>query len=195
MGKKISIIGIMTVIVYFISVAGFLVTQTEIALTIWEMMTIISGPVVFMVLLEFSRYLDIPDIFRNAMSGFMSCVCALTGLSHIVNITVTRKLISEGVNVPTYYQIGQWPSAQMAIDYLAWGFFMGLAFLCISTIAKPNRNETKGMQIVALFDGILCFVGFAGALLINENMWYVAPMGYGPGLLLLCVMRLRAKGK
>ena len=80
MGKKISIIGILTVIVYFISVAGFLVTQTEIALTIWEMMTIISGPVVFMVLLEFSRYLDIPDIFKNAMAGFMSCVCALTGL-------------------------------------------------------------------------------------------------------------------
>lgn len=195
MGKKISIIGILTVIVYFISVAGFLVTQTEIALTIWEMMTIISGPVVFMVLLEFSRYFDIPDIFRNAMSGFMSCVCALTGLSHIVNITVTRKLISEGINVPTYYQIGQWPSAQMAIDYLAWGFFMGLAFLCISIIAKSNRNETRGMQIVALIDGILCFVGFAGTLLINENMWYVAPMGYGPGLLVLCVMRLRAKGK
>ena len=64
MGKKISIIGILTVIVYFISVAGFLVTQTEIALTIWEMMTIISGPVVFTVHLEFSRYLDIPDIFR-----------------------------------------------------------------------------------------------------------------------------------
>ena len=54
--KKISIIGILTVIVYFASVGGFLITQTEIALTIWEMMTILSGPVVFVVLQEFSQY-------------------------------------------------------------------------------------------------------------------------------------------
>lgn len=100
--------------------------------------------------------------------------------------------MSEGIDVPLYYQIGQWPSVEMAIDYLAWGFFMGLAFLCIS-IAKSNREETKGMQIIALIDGILCLVGFAGALCINENMWYVAPMGYGLGLLVLCAMRLRVK--
>ena len=54
---------------YFISVAGFLVTQTEIALTIWEMMTIISGPVVFMVLLEFSRYLDIQIYLETQCQG------------------------------------------------------------------------------------------------------------------------------
>ena len=192
MEKKISIIGISTVIVYFISVGGFLITQTEIALTIWETMTIISGPVVFMVLLEFSHYFGTPDVLRRAMTGFMSCVCALTGGAHIVNITVTRRLMSEGIDVPLYYQIGQWPSVEIAIDYLAWGFFMGLAFLCIS-IAKSNREETKGMQIIALIDGILCLVGFAGALCINENMWYVAPMGYGLGLLVLCAMRLRVK--
>lgn len=192
MEKKISIIGILTVIVYFISVGGFIVTQTGIALTMWEMMTIISGPVVFMVLLEFSHFFDTPDILRRAMTGFMSCVCALTGGTHIVNITVTRRLMLEGVEVPLYYQIGQWPSVEMAIDYLAWGFFMGLAFLCIS-IAKSNRKETKGMQILALIDGILCFTGFAGALLLNENLWYAAPMGYGLGLLILCIMRLRVK--
>lgn len=62
--------------------------------------------------------------------------------------------------------------------------FMGLAFLCIS-IAKSNREETKGMQIIVLIDGILCLVGFAGALCINENMWYVAPMDYCLSLLVL----------
>lgn len=193
MGKKISIIGILTVILYFISVSGFLLTHTEVALTVWEMMTIISGPVVFMVLLEFSHYLGTPDILRRAMSGFLSCVCALTGGAHIVNITVTRRLIREGVEVPPYYQIGQWPSVEMAIDYLAWGLFMGLAFLCISCIAGSNRKGAKAMQILALINGILCFMGFAGALLINENLWYAAPVGYGLGLLILCVMRLRVK--
>lgn len=43
---------------------------------------------------------------------------------------VMRPLINEGVDVPSYFQIGQWPSVEMAIDYLAWGFFLGMAFIC-----------------------------------------------------------------
>ena len=35
-----------------------------------------------------------------------------------------------------------------------------------------------------------CLIGFVGALFINENIWYLAPMGYGFGLLILCIMRL-----
>lgn len=189
--KKISIIGILTVIVYFASVGGFLITQTEIALTIWEMMTILSGPVVFVVLQEFSQYLGTPDLLRRAMSGFLSCVCALTGGSHIINITVTRRLIREEVEVPLYYQIGHWPSTQMAIDYLAWGFFMGLAFICLGLPFSSRDKAAHRMKIFLLINGTLCFAGLIGALFVNENIWYLAPMGYGFGLLILCVMRLR----
>lgn len=53
------------------------------------------------------------------MLVFMTSTCALTSVSHIVNITVTRVLISDGIEVPAYFQIGFWPSVEMAIDYLA----------------------------------------------------------------------------
>ncbi len=124
MTKKVSVIGIITSVLYFLSVSLFLITKSETALTAWELMTVFSAPVVLFVLLELSDFLSITSIYKKAVLVFMSCTCALTGGAHIVNITVTRKLINDGVNVPVYFQIGFWPSVEMAIDYLAWGFFM-----------------------------------------------------------------------
>ena len=134
MKKKIPIIGITTCILYFASVGIFLITKAETALTVWELMTILSAPVVLFVLLELSTLVSIASTYKKAMFAFMTCTCALTGANHIVNITVTRALISEGVDIPTYFKIGFWPSVEMAIDYLAWGFFTGLAFLDSSAL-------------------------------------------------------------
>ena len=193
MTKKISIIGIATCILYFVSVGLFLITKTEIALTAWELMTILSAPVVLFVLLELSALVSITSIYKKAMLVFMACTCALTSAAHIVNITVTRTLISEGVNVPTYFQIGFWPSVEMAVDYLAWGFFTGLAFLCIG-IAIQNKDKSKCIiKTTLLICGILCLIGFFGTVFINENIWYVAPMGYGFGTMVICVQMLKFK--
>ena len=191
MSKRIHLIGIIAVIIYFLSVGSFLISQTDIALTIWELMTVISGPIVLLVLLELSYMFSSPDLNRRALQVFMGCTCALTGAAHIVNITVTRRLMSEGVEVPFYFQIGQWPSVEMAVDYLAWGFFMGLAFICLGLPIGSKDKTTKILKIISLINGILCLIGFVGALFINENIWYLAPMGYGFGLLILCVIRLR----
>ena len=190
MSKRIHLIGIITVMLYFISVGAFLISQTDIALTIWELMTVISGPIVLFVLLELSHRLSSSDLNRAAMLAFMACTCALTGAAHIVNITVTRRLIREGVEVPLYFQIGQWPSIEMAVDYLAWGFFMGLAFVCLGLPITSTDNATRNLKLISLINGILCLSGFIGALFINENIWYLAPMGYGFGLLILCIKRL-----
>ena len=191
MNKRIPVTGIIAVILYFLSVGAFLISKTELALTVWELMTIVSGPVVLLVLLEISQRISTPESYRRAMLAFMACTCALTGAAHIVNITVTRRLISEGVEVPLYFQIGQWPSVEMAVDYLAWGFFTGLAFICLSVSASSDDKAARRLKSVSLINGILCFAGFAGALFINENVWYLAPMGYGLGLLILCILRLR----
>lgn len=191
MSKRIHLVGIIAIILYFLSVGSFLISHAEIALTIWELMTVVSGPIVLLVLLELSHRLSSPDLYRNAMVAFMACTCALTGVAHIVNITVTRRLISDGVEVPLYFQIGQWPSVEMAVDYLAWGFFMGLAFICLGLPLTSTDKTMRGLKVISLINGILCLIGFIGALFINENIWYLAPMGYGFGLLILCIIRLR----
>ena len=191
MTKKIFATGIITCISYFISVGLFLITKTEIALTIWELMTVLSAPVVLFVLLELSNLVAITSIYKKAMLAFMSSTCSLTGVAHIVNITVTRTLISEGIDVPTYFQIGYWPSVEMAIDYLAWGFFTGLAFLCPGIAIKDKDKIKRSIKTTLLTCGILCLIGFFGTVFINENIWYVAPMGYGIGTMIVCIQMLK----
>ena len=193
MTKKISVIGVFTCILYFISVGLFLITKEEAALTIWELMTFLSAPVELLVLLELSNLVNATAIYKNAMLVFMACACALTSVAHIVNITVTRRLISEGINVPEYFRIGFWPSVEMAIDYLAWGFFVGLAFLCIGFATNSKDKQKLMIKVTVLVCGMLCLSGFFGAIFINENLWYVAPMGYGLGSMIICIQMMRFK--
>lgn len=193
MEKKAPYIGIITCILYFIAVTLFLITKTGTALTIWEIFTIIGAPVILFVLIELANLMNIAPTNRNAMLAFMSCTCSLTGLAHIVNITVTRKLIADGINVPDYFRIGCWPSVEMAADYLAWGFFMGLAFLSVGFAINGNNKQNSMMKIIVLLCGILCLIGFGGTVFINENLWYLAPLGYGFGTILICIRMIRIK--
>ena len=195
MEKKVSVIGIIVCALYFLSVGLFIITGTSLALTLWELMTIISGPVVLLTLLGFARHLSVPDIQKNLMLVFTGCTCALTGAAHIVNITVTRRLMAEGIDIPVYFQIGQWPSVEMAVDYLAWGFFTGLAFLVIGLPIRDENRSKKIFKIISLICSILCLTGFLGAIFINENLWYAAPMGYGLGFIILCVLVLTTKNR
>lgn len=116
----------------------------------------------------------------------MSCTCALTGVAHFVNMTVTRPLIQKGVDVPAYFQIGCWPSVEMAIDFLAWGVFAGFAFLSVSLgIARVNQLTTTIKKWLFVC-GVLCLTGFTGTVFVNDLIWYVAPMGYGAGIVMIC---------
>ena len=190
--KKIYIITIVAVVVYFISVLLFLVTQTDLALTVWELVTILSGPVILLVMLQLGNDLNRSKTVIYAMLSFMTSVCILTSAAHIVNISVTRKLISEGVDVPSYFQIGQWPSVEMAVDYLAWGFFMGLAFLSLSLPPLKSEEKKNCLRFALMICGFMCLIGFFGAIFINENLWYIAPMAYGPGIIIICILAMFA---
>jgi hypothetical protein len=188
MNKKIFIIGIITCILYFVAVAGFMVFKTEVALTIWELLTVLSAPVVMIVLYKLQSILNVTNLGRTLTNAFMACTFSLTAIAHFVNIAVTRPLINQGVNVPTYFQIGYWPSVEMAVDYVAWGFFCGLAFLSLAIFARNKQH--KNIIITTYICAILCQIGFWGAMFINENLWYLAPWGYGLGFMILCIQAL-----
>lgn len=81
----------------------------------------------------------------------------------------------------------------MAIDYLAWGFFVGLAFLCIGFATNSKDKQKLIIKVTVLVCGMLCLSGFFGAIFINENLWYVAPMGYGLGSMIICIQMMRFK--
>ncbi|MBQ2026171.1 MAG: hypothetical protein II215_06860, partial [Paludibacteraceae bacterium] len=180
----VSLAGIITGLLYFIAVAIFLITKAETALTCWELLTVASAPVVMMVLLKLQQAVGSSSVYKHMATAFLASTCALTAVAHFVNIAVTRPLISQGVAVPTYFQIGYWPSVEMAIDYVAWGFFCGLAFLCVALGIKNSLH--KRVKITSLICGLLCLLGFFGALFVHENCWYIAIWGYGIGFIVLC---------
>ncbi len=71
---------------------------------------------------------------------------------------------------------------------------MGLAFLCVGLSAKSNDKSKRMMKLNSLLCGILCLVGFFGTIFINENIWYVAPIGYGIGTMIICLQLFRYNG-
>jgi len=184
--KSIAYAGISLCSVFILVTFMLVVTSSKIWLTAFEIITMISG--IFMVLLilflpSSENVLEKP--YRIVSIVFVTGNMILTNVTHFVNLAVTEKLIRSGMNIPDYFQIGKWPSIEMAIDYLAWGMFMGLAFLA-SFMFIPKEKGYKNLKYTLLVCGILCVSGFLGAM-INENLWYLAPMGYGVGTIVICI--------
>ena len=189
--RRISIISVTTIIIYFVSVLSFLITKADIALTIWELMTVIGAIVYLFLIVKLSDIITNNNFYKRLISVFMGCGVAFTSVAHIVNITVTRRLISDGINIPDYFRIGCWPSVEMVVDYLGWGLFVGLTFLLLGI--SINDKKYNSIKITSITSGILCLIGFIFALFINENMWYIATVGYGIIPIYLCVKTMKIK--
>lgn len=189
--KRISTCSIIAIIFYFISVMLFLITKTDLALTIWELMTIIGGLVYLTLFVKLSEKISSDSIYKKLISIFAASGVVLTSVAHIVNIAVTRRLIGNGIDVPNYFRIGYFPSVEMAVDYLGWGLFIGLAFLCISISIKNKKYNS--IKRTCLLSSMLCLIGFIGALFINENMWYIATIGYGIIPIYLCIKTMKVE--
>lgn len=183
----IAYMGILVSVLYMIVVVAFIATSSPIFLTGMEIVTILSAPV-FLLVIESMLIDGSKDkmFLRQSALIFMSCCMILTVGAHFVNLMVTRPLINKGIDVPKFLQIGQWPSAEMAIDYLAWGFFIGLAFVCTS-LAISNEHNMKKLKVTALVCGCLCLIGLMGPVLGIESLWFIAVIGYALGTPIMCV--------
>ncbi|WOO37421.1 hypothetical protein R2R35_02695 [Anaerocolumna sp. AGMB13020] len=184
--KNVAILGIIICSIYFIVTFGLIITSSPILLTAMELITMVSGLLMIMLVLVIPFTKTEKMVNYKIIATVFSAACMiLTNGTHMVNLTVTEQLLKMGIDVPYYLQIGKWPSVEMAIDYLAWGLFMGLAFL-FSFLGIEKEKIHKQIKITLCVNGFLCLVGFFGAILINQNIWYIAPMGYGLGTMLLC---------
>lgn len=192
MKNKIAILGMVDICIYTIAVALYLIFKLDILLTVWEVVTFLSSLIMLLILLDIlKRSNQTKSVFKTLTVVFMTGTIILTSVAHFVNVAITRKLIAEGVDIPTYFQIGYWPSVEMAVDYLAWGFFMGLAFISTACSLYTSGNAFRRLKIMLLICGSLCLLGFIGAVLINENLWYIAPLGYGVGTIVICLEMIK----
>jgi len=189
--KTVAKIGVFICFIYFIIVALLITFSNNITILFMDIITMLSG--IYMVLLIISLPVDKDyerSIYRLLAIIFAASCMLLTNVVHYLNITTIKPLIENGINIPKYFQIGKWPSIIMAIDYLGWGLFMGLAFIFSYFYIK---SDTK-IKWLLLLSGNLCLIGFFGVI-INENLWYIAPFGYGIGTAIICIKLLMIKYK
>lgn len=181
-------------IFYFISViasvAGLIITGKSFlpAVIALELATALSTPV-FLLMFEAIPMGASKDKKKAKELSiiFMACCMVLTMAVHFVQLLLTNPLIESGVQVPTYFQVGYWPSVSMSVEYLAWGFFMGAAFLSSSFAVGKDCKRLKLLKYTLLICGILCFAGLLLVILIHENCWYIASLGYGIGTVIVCI--------
>ncbi len=179
--KKAAIAGIIVEALYFLSVTLFLATKADLALTIWESMTVVGAFAILIALSIFAEGYRIKPMYRSFMLISLSGTLILTSAAHFTSIGVVRQLIAQGISVPDYFRIGFFPSLEMTVDYTAWGLFIGCAFLAFLLGIKD-----KTLSILSAVCSALCFTGFIGSF-FSESLWYFAPMGYGLGFLIMCI--------
>jgi hypothetical protein len=190
--KGIIYAGIVLCVIYFLVTFMLIQTGSKSWAIAMEIVTMVSG--VFMLLLILilpSSSTELTKTYRIASIAFVTGCMILTNVAHFLNLAVTEQLLRSGIVIPDYFQIGKWPSIEMAIDYLSWGMFMGLAFLA-SFMYIPEEKGYKNLKYTLLVCGMLCILGFLGVM-INENLWYIAPLGYGVGTLIICIELLMIK--
>ncbi|MCR4779763.1 MAG: hypothetical protein K5876_01565 [Ruminiclostridium sp.] len=165
----------------------FLVTGNDIALTVWELMTVAGAVVMLVGMLVIAEGYGTGPLHLRLLTVSLAGTVIITSIAHFTSIGVIRPLAARGEAIPEYFRIGVFPSLEMTLDYTAWGFFMGAAFIILFLGIKG-----KALRIISLTCGVLCFIGFAGSF-FNENLWYAAVFGYGFGYLIMCISVLNKR--
>ena len=183
--RKIPYYGLIAVMCYIISTLGLVLVGNSAFLILMELSTVLSTPILLLIFIAIPSPQEHDKKIAKMLSIiFMSCCMILTSIAHFTNIAFIMPLQDSGVEIPIYFQIGQWPSALMVIDYLGWGFFMGLAFI---TSSLATRKEYRLLKNTLLVSGILCLLGLIGTVMISANCWYIASCGYGIGTAVICI--------
>ncbi len=183
--KTVSKLGLLVCLAYFLTVIIQIIFNNSFTLYLVSIITMFSGIYMTLLVAAFPTEKEHKYFYRIMAIVSVSGCMILTNAAHFINIAAIKPLIASGIFIPDYFQIGKYPSLLMAIDYVGWGLFMGLAFIFSSCFI----NTTLKLRKFLLLCGCLCFAGFIGVL-FNENLWYIAPLGYGIGTAVICVKLL-----
>jgi len=183
--KIIAKIGLLVCFVYFIIVAVQIAFNNNFTLHLVSIITMLSGLYMTMLVVAFPVEKEHKQFYRIMAILCVSVCMIFTNATHFINIAIIMPLIASGIPISDYFQIGKYPSVLMAIDYLGWGLFMGLSFIHSSRFIS---SATK-LKRFLLLCGCLCLIGFIGHI-FNENLWYIAPFGYGVGTAIICIRLL-----
>ncbi len=126
-------------------------------------------------------------LFSQASLAFIVIFAALTCINRYVALTVVKQSLSTGnTNGLQWFMPYQWPSVMMAVEFLAWGFFFGLACLCLAPVFRGGKWGSLIFWLL-IFTGILSLFSLVGQVVGSNPQSFdpftmMGTLAWGPGL-------------
>jgi hypothetical protein len=145
----------------------------------------------WMVLFWSILHLAVPadrKIFSQASLALIVVFAGLTSINRYVGLTVVRQSISSGnTNGLQWFLPYGWPSVMLALEYLAWGFFFGLACLCLAPAFITGGLE-HAIFWTLIATGILSLLAALGQVIGSNAMdfspyTFAGVTAWGPSLI------------
>jgi hypothetical protein len=159
--------------------------QVDPYLAILEFLIILSAVALVAMMAAIYRYAPAEKKTCSLIAlAFMISFAVLTCSTHFVALTVGRQITPR-----TMFQFS-WPSIVLALDLLAWDFFLGLSLLFAAPVFRGDRQRDT-IRIVMYVNAVLCLCGTVAPL--SGHMWLQlsAITGYAFVLPVNCVLLAR----
>ena len=158
-------------------------------LSILEFLIILTAPPLVILVAGLHRCAAEEQKTRTlAPLGFMIAFATLTTAVHFAQLAVMRQAPAERLGDLKVLQLYPWPSVSLALDFLAWDAFLGLALLLAATSFQGGDKTAATVRKSMLLTGGLCLTGFLGPILGVLQLQFIAITGYAFSLPVTCVL-------
>ncbi len=132
----------------------------------------------------------VPDekkLFSQASLALIVIFAALTSINRYVALTVVKQSLSMGnTSGLQWFMPYHWPSVMLAVEFLAWGFFFGLACLCLAPVFRAGRLESAIFWTL-IATGVLSLLAAFGQVVGASSLSFspftlAGTLAWGPGL-------------
>ena len=126
-------------------------------------------------------------VFSQASLALIVIFAALTSINRYVGLTVVRQSLASGdTDGLQWFLPYGWPSVMLALEFLAWGLFFGLACLCLAPVFTKGKLERARFWIL-IATGCLSLAAALGQLIGANGLTFspftlAGTLGWGPGL-------------
>jgi hypothetical protein len=133
-----------------------------------------------------------------AAFGFAVLLAGITGVVHFVELTAVRRTANS--TMAEVFALSD-PSSRLApmlaVDLVAWDFFLGFGLLFAAPIFKGDKLH-RTIRLSMVFSGLLCLIGVSGPATGDLRLQYPAIFGYAfvfPFVCLLLAIFFARSGK
>jgi hypothetical protein len=128
------------------------------------------------------------QVFSLASLVLMTIFATLTSINRYTALTVVPQAMRMGKTdgLEWFLPYG-WPSIMAAMEVLAWGFYYGLACLCLAPVFGNGKLE-RAIFWTLVASGVFSLISTIGQVLNSIPLNMAGILAWGPGFILLLVL-------